>query len=173
MNLFLKTKQLSLKIFIGALSGLILGMVARFWMRWISTEPEFSWSGSIFIVSGFAIFTTSQTAVGLFRKRFQGKLATFVIRIIGIVFSLPIFAAAGAIMLPSVVLASIAFWRPSLRKSVKSVLLIMALIMPIKVCVDIVSNFGWSVATIGRSLLFAVIYSSVILSTRHTVLARP
>jgi len=127
VNLLLKIKQISLRIFIGVLSGFILGVVARLWMRWISTEPEFSWSGSIFIVSGFVIFATSQSIVGLLRKRFHGKLATFAIRVVGVIFSLPIFAAAGAIMLPTVVLASIAIWRPSLRKSVKSVLLILAL----------------------------------------------
>ena len=106
------------------------------------------------------------------RKRFRGKLATFAIRVVGVIFSLPIFAAAGAIMLPTVVLASIAIWRPSLRKSVKSVLLMLALIMPVKVCIDIVSDFGWSVATIGRSLLFVLIYSIVIFATRPTVSAR-
>ena len=172
MNLLLKINQISLRIFIGVLSGFILGVVARLWMRWISTEPEFTWSGSIFIVSGFVIFATSQLIIGLLRKRFRGKLATFAIRVVGVIFSLPIFAAAGAIMLPTVVLASIAIWRPSLRKSVKSVLLILALIMPVKVCIDIVSNFGWSVATIGRSLLFVLIYSIVIFATRPTVSAR-
>jgi hypothetical protein len=50
--------------------------------------------------------------------------------------------------------------------------LMLALIMPVKVCIDIVSDFGWSVATIGRSLLFVLIYSIVIFATRPTVSAR-
>jgi hypothetical protein len=38
------------------LTGLVLGVIARFWMRWISTDPEFSLSGTIFIVGAFALF---------------------------------------------------------------------------------------------------------------------
>ena len=68
MNLLSKIKQVSLRIFIGVLSGFIFGVVARLWMRWISTEPEFTWSGSIFIVSGFVVFATSQSIIGLLRN---------------------------------------------------------------------------------------------------------
>ena len=38
---------------IGVLGGAALGIVARAWMRLISEDPEFSWSGTLFIVIGF------------------------------------------------------------------------------------------------------------------------
>ena len=52
------------KVVVAALTGgLALGVISRLWMRWISTDPEFSWSGTIFIVIAFMIFTTNQSIV--------------------------------------------------------------------------------------------------------------
>ena len=39
----------------GFLAGLLGGIIARAWMRWISTDPEFSWAGSLGIVFGFVL----------------------------------------------------------------------------------------------------------------------
>jgi hypothetical protein len=44
----------------GFLAGVIWGALARLWMRWTSTEPEFTWSGTLFIVAAFAVFGTMQ-----------------------------------------------------------------------------------------------------------------
>lgn len=37
----------------GLFGGLALGVVARAWMRFISDGPEFTWSGTIFILAAF------------------------------------------------------------------------------------------------------------------------
>ena len=47
-----KLQNLNPKLIIplGVVAGFLLGIIARLWMRWISTDPEFTWSGSIYIV---------------------------------------------------------------------------------------------------------------------------
>ena len=159
-----------IKIILAALiTGFVLGVIARAWMRWISTNPEFSWGGSIFIVLAFMIFMVNHSIVRLLRLRFRGRRSVFLIRTIGVIFSLPIFTAAGAIMFPAVALASVGTWNNALGKRARGVLLLLALVIPIKISIDIISDFGWSFATIGRILLFVSIYSVVILATKPTL----
>lgn len=154
----------------GLLSGLTLGVVARLWMRWISTDPEFSWSGTIFIIGAFTISITVQSIVLLLRGRFQGKRATTLVRIGGVIFTLPIFGGAGAIMFPTVALTGIALWSTQLDKRLRGVLIVFSLIVPIKVSSDLISDFGWTIATSGRILLFATIYGAVVVLIRPTIM---
>lgn len=159
-----------IKIILAALvKGFVLGVVARAWMRWISTEPDFSWSGTIFIVQAFMIFMVNQSVIKLLRQRFKGRRSVLLIRIFGVIFSLPIFTGAGGMMFPAVALASVATWNPSLGKRTRGVLLLLALIIPTIISNDIVSDFGWSFATIGRILLFVSIYSVVVFATKPTL----
>jgi hypothetical protein len=151
------------------IKGFVLGVIARAWMRWISTDPEFSWSGSIFIVLAFMIFMVNHSIVKLLRQLFRGRRSVLFIRVSGVIFSLPIFTAAGGVMFPSVALASVGTWNSALGKRTRGLLLLLALIIPIKISMDIVSDFGWSLATIGRILLFVTIYSVVIFSTKPTM----
>ena len=39
-------------------AGVLIGTVARWWMRLITDEPEFSWNGTIFIVGAFTVAAT-------------------------------------------------------------------------------------------------------------------
>lgn len=43
-------------VLVGTLGALALGIIARLWMRLIAPEPDFTWSGTIFIVAGFTVF---------------------------------------------------------------------------------------------------------------------
>ena len=45
--------------------GLLLGASARAWMRTISTDPEFTMSGTFFIVLGFTFFAAMQSVAAL------------------------------------------------------------------------------------------------------------
>jgi hypothetical protein len=160
----------AIKVILSALiKGFILGVIARVWMRWISTDPEFSWNGSIFIVMAFMIFMVNHALVKLLRQRFKGRRSVLLIRTSGVIFSLPIFGAAGAVMFPAVALASVAAWNPALGKRTRIVLLLLALIIPGMISNDIISDFGWSIATIGRILLFIAIYSVVVFATKPTL----
>jgi hypothetical protein len=72
-------------------------------------------------------------------------------------------------MFPSVALASVATWNLALGKRTKGVLLLLSLIIPVTISRDIVSDFGWSFATLGRILLFVAIYSVVTFATKPTM----
>ena len=156
-------------ILTGAMGGALLGVVARLWMRWISTDPEFTWSGTIFIVIGFAIFAANQATVFVLRKKTKSRRITSIIRGAGVLFSLPIFAAAGAIMFPTVALASIAVWQKTMDKKVRLALLAISLIIPIMQIWGFISDFGFNFVTLGRALLFVAIYSVVIYIVKPTI----
>ena len=156
-------------VLVGLVGGVGLGVIARAWMRWISTEPEFSWSGTIFIIGSFAIFVVTQSIVYLLRQKFKGKRTTRIIQFCGVIFSIPIFMAAGGMVLPTVALASLGMWRTSLGKRTRTALVLLSLIIPVIISRDIVSDFGWSIATLGRLVLFAFIYISVVGALRPTI----
>ena len=151
------------KIILAAVfGGLVLGIIARLWMRWISTDPEFSWGGTLGIIISFTMFTTTQATVYVLRRRIKTRRLTSVVRSVGAFFTLPLFTAAGAVMFPTVILASIAVWRKKIDKKVRIALLLISFIIPVIQIKDIGSDFGWNFITLGRSLLFILIYSVVI-----------
>ncbi len=156
-------------IFAAVLGGLVLGIVARLWMRWISTDPEFSWSGTGFIIGAFTIFTTNQATVFVLRRRTKSRRLTTIIRGGGTIFSLPIFGAAGAIMLPTVALTSIALWQKKMDRKVRAALCVIGSVIPIIQIRGFISDFGWTIATLGRTLLFVAIYFTVVLLIKPTV----
>lgn len=158
------------KIILGAVfGGFVLGVVARLWMRWISTDPEFSWGGTLGIVISFTIFATTQATIYVLRRRVISRRLTSVIRGVGTFFTLPLFTAAGAIMFPTVILASIAIWRKKIDKKVRIALFLISLVIPVIQIMEIGSDFGWNFVTLGRSLLFILIYSVVILLLKPTL----
>jgi len=149
--------------------GLLLGIVARLWMRWISTDPEFTWGGTIGIVIAFTVFTTTQTAIFVLRKRVRSSRFGSVIRGVGIFFTLPLFTAAGAIMFPTVALTSIALWQKQMDRKVRIALYAIGSIIPILQIKGFITNFGWTIATLGRVLLFIAIYVIVVILIKPTV----
>ena len=157
-------------ILLAVFGGLVLGAIARLWMRWISTEPDFSWSGTIFIIQSFTIFATTQAVVYVLRRKVRTRRLTSIIRGGGILFSLPIFGGAGVVMLPTVALASIALWRKALNKWVRIALLTISLIPTVAIIIEeIGKHFGWNFVTLGKSLLFLLIYSTVVFLLKPTL----
>ncbi len=100
------SRQIDHPLVFGAVGGLAWGILMRLWMRYISTDPEFSWSGTLFILGaativglllGFARLRRLRGGVGWWRST---------------ALSLALLGAAGAVMWPSVVAGAIAFGRP-------------------------------------------------------------
>ncbi|MBF8251818.1 MAG: hypothetical protein HW379_160 [Actinobacteria bacterium] len=156
-------------ILVAVFGGLVLGVSARLWMRWISTDPEFTWSGTIFIVLAFTIFASAQATVYVLRRRIKTRRLTTVIRGGGILLTLPLFTGAGGGMFPTVALASIALWQKKIDSKIRIALLVISLVIPAIGIKGIGSDFGWNIATLGRSLLVIFIYSVVILLLKPTV----
>ncbi len=90
----------------GALLGLLWGAVLRTWMRFISGSPEFSWSGTFFILLAATIVGAT---LGLARtRRMAGGVGWWRTSII----SLMLLGGGGAVMWPSVVFGAAAIGRP-------------------------------------------------------------
>jgi hypothetical protein len=86
--------------------GATYGVLLRLWMRFVSTEPEFSWGGTGYIVGIFAVLGLMAGLVGLGRRHgwHQRLVAT---RVVGGVLALGCFMAAGLAMFPTIVPASL------------------------------------------------------------------
>ena len=153
----------------GALVGLVLGIIARAWMRWISTDPEFSWGGTIGILIGFVVFFTAHATVLLGRRRGWSRRWLTVTRVVAAILSLGIFGAAGSSMLPTVLTASLGLGRTDWPRFVRRVVIVLSVIIPIFLVRDIGSDFGWNLVTAGRVILFVLIYHVIISVARITV----
>lgn len=153
----------------GFLGGFLLSVIARLWMRWISTDPEFSWGGTIGIIVGFTVFFTAHATVFLgIRKAWSRRWLT-VARVGAVVFSLLLFNAQGAVMLPTVVCVTLATARTDWPRWLRIIIFVPGLIIPGFIARDIGSDFGWGITTAGRIILFVLIYYVVVAAVRITV----
>jgi hypothetical protein len=67
----------------GVVGGVALGWVARAFMRLFSEDPEFSWSGTLFIVGVFTVFAGVQAAVVTVRRATTKRVVTAPARLLG------------------------------------------------------------------------------------------
>jgi hypothetical protein len=153
----------------GFVAGALLGVVARLWMRWISTDPEFSWSGTTFIVLAFAVFGAAQAGAWAARHAGWRRSATCLVRFVAAVLSLGLFTAAGAMMLPTVVAASLARWRRDWPRPWRIGVAVISVPIAAVVVWDIARHGGWTVWTFGRVALFLAIYGVIVTATQPTV----
>ena len=97
-------------ILLGVLCGAGWGVAARVWMRLISTDPTFTWSGTLFIVGASAFAGLGMGIVMALGQRLRG---------IGVATMLPLGLGPGMIMLPTVALGGMALrWRARRRLAV-------------------------------------------------------
>ncbi|MGH8959353.1 MAG: hypothetical protein ACRDVK_11865 [Acidimicrobiia bacterium] len=90
----------------GALGGLLWGIGMRAWMRFITFDPEFTWSGTLFII-GTTTLAGAMTGLAYHRWRLsQGNWW----RLLGFFF-VPLGMAAGSVMVPTFVLGGLALGR--------------------------------------------------------------
>lgn len=105
----------------GFVGGAVWGVVLRAWMRYISTNPEFSWSGTLFIVGAAAM---AGLVVGvLWWRHLEGGSRWWKALGLGV---LPVFGGAGAVMLPSALLGAVGFGRTRWPLPVRAVLVAVA-----------------------------------------------
>ncbi len=98
----------------GALLGLSWGIAMRTWMRFVSASPEFTWSGTGFIL-GVTTFAGLMLGLGWARRaKAKGNLWRFTALAM-----LPLGTGAGGVMIPSVALGALALgrrnWHPAIR----------------------------------------------------------
>lgn len=88
---------------VGLLSGTGWGVVARAWMRYVSDNPEFTWSGTLFILGLTTLAGLSLGLVEMLRRRGVGGW-----RAVLALPALVMFAGPGIFMGPSAVLGGLA-----------------------------------------------------------------
>jgi hypothetical protein len=157
---------------VGVAGGCALGVIARAWMRLISEDPEFTWQGTIFIVVGFTVFGLGQSFVAVARRRQRRRWKLTVVRMFGVIAMLPLFAAAGALMFPTVIGCGLAVARREWRTITRSLCLLLAVGPVGFVGHDLVDSFGWSLQTLAGFVLMLAIYATIIWATRFAFSAQ-
>jgi hypothetical protein len=156
----------------GSLGGLALGVAARAWMRLIAKDPEFSWNGTLFIVAGFAFFGFIQSMVAVTRRRPRSRRWTLrVVRMIGGVGMLPLFVAAGAVMVPTVVGGGLASSRVQWPRPIRALCVAVAAGPVLFVGRDLVNTFGWSLHALAGFVAMLAVYGTIIRAARFTFAA--
>ena len=153
----------------GFVAGAVLGVIARIWMRLITTDPEFTWSGTIFIVTAFAVFGAAQAGAWAARRGGRRRAGVTAARAAAGFFSLGLFGGAGSIMLPAVAAASLALWRSDWPRWLRAALAVLSVPTAVFVGRDIGRQLGWSFGTIARIVLFVAIYAAVVAALSPTV----
>ncbi len=157
----------------GALGGLLLGIVARAWMRLIAVDPAFTWSGTLFILVGFVIFGVTQSIVAVARSRVRPRWKLTAVRVVGGIGMLPLFVAAGALMFPTVVGGGLALARVEWHKLTRGICLVLAAGPVLFVGQDLVASFGWSLRSVAGFLGLLTVYAAIIYATRFTFARQP
>lgn len=156
----------------GLLGGFALGIVARAWMRLIAEDPEFTWSGTLFIVIGFTIFGCTQSIVVLATRRWRRRWALNIVRVVGVAGLLPLFIGAGALMVPTVVGGGLSLARVRWHGFVRVILLVVAGIPVVIVGSQLVDDFGWSLHTAAGFFAMLAVYATIVRAARCTFAAR-
>lgn len=105
---------------LGLLSGLGWGVAARAWMRSIATDPAFTWSGTLYILGAAALAGLMAGCVGAVRRPWA--------KVFGVLALVPLGMGAGALMLPTILLGTIALRRRTLPGWARALAAILAVV---------------------------------------------
>jgi hypothetical protein len=130
-------------------------------MRLISTEPEFSMSGSAFIAGAFGIAATSQ-AVALVALRRHTSVVRGAGRIVGLAGMLPLFLGGGAVMLPTVIGGGLAVGQRDWPGPLRAFAAVVALAPIVAVSASLVDDFGLSARLVAGIAGLLVVYGGVV-----------
>jgi len=153
----------------GFLGGAALGVVARAWMRVIAEDPAFTWSGTLFIVGGFAFFGTSQAIVAVARRHVRRRWLLTMVRMIGVVGMLPLFTAAGAVMAPTVICGGLAVARVDWPVALRWVMGVLAAAPVALIASTIVGDSESVRQSVVGVIGFVAVYTALIGATGPTL----
>lgn len=149
--------------------GFVWGVVARLWMRVISGDPEFSWSGTLFIIGLFTVVGGAQGLALAVRRRRWPRWAQTIVRIPTTGVAVLLGAAAGIVMLPALVTGSLGLGRTDWPRAVRVALGAVAAVNTVAVFAVVADGIGWGRAVVGWALMvvvYAVIIAALALNLR-------
>jgi hypothetical protein len=153
---------------VGFFGGLTGGIYARIWMRFISTDPEFSWAGTVFIVIGFGIAGMGQSGAYLGRRARLPRGRMTALRVVTFASLLPLGMAAGGPMFPAVVLAPLAITHTEWSGRMRLLVCVVAAI-PVVATAMILSEDLSSTRTVVGFLWFLSVYAGIVWAARFTL----
>jgi hypothetical protein len=118
----------------GAAVGATYGVALRAWMRLVSTDPGFTWSGTGYIVGAFTVLGAMAGLVTVGRRR-RWRRRLVAGRGVGIVLSLGCFAGAGVLMLPTIVPAALGWARTDWVRPLRAGLLLFGGVIAVVVVI--------------------------------------
>jgi len=152
----------------GLVGGLAWGTVARFWMRFISTNVEFTWSGTLFIVFGFGIAGLAQSGALLGRRANLARPALTALRVVAVIALLPLGVAAGASMFPTIILATLALTHHTWPRWLRGILAAVALLPAVATALSFFDDLSLVRAIVGV-IWFLGIYAGIIWAARSSL----
>ncbi len=145
--------------------GLAWGMIARLWMRFISTNAEFTWSGTLFIVIGFGIAGLAQSGAYLGRRANLARPALTVLRVVAVIALLPLGVAAGASMFPTMILATLALTHHTWPRWLRGIVAAVALLPAVATALSFFDDLSLMRA-VAAVIWFLAIYAGIIWAAR-------
>jgi hypothetical protein len=152
----------------GLLAGFAWGIDARVWMRFISTDPEFTWSGTLFIVIAFGIVGLTQSGAYLGRRANLGRRLMTVLRVVGVISLLPLGFGAGASMLPTIILATLALTQRTWPRWLRGILAAVALLPALATALSFFGDLPLIRAAVG-AIWFVGIYAGIVWAARYSL----
>ena len=154
----------------GLLAGAAVGALARAWMRLVTTDaPEFSWSGTLFIVGAFALMGGASGAVaGARRRGWHGRTMT-VLRAAGLVAVVPLMAGAGIVLAPTLLLGALAAGRTSWPAPLRGVLAVLAAVPVLLVHAQALRDGLGVERALAALLLCLLVYGVLVLALAQSV----
>jgi hypothetical protein len=156
-------------VLIGGLAGgLAWGTIARLWMRFISTNVEFSWSGTLFIVIGFGIAALAQSGAYLGRRANLKRPAMTALRVVGVIALLPLGVAAGASMFPTIILATLALTHHTWPRWLRGIVGAVAIAPTVATALSFFDDLSLIRAVVAV-IWFLAIYAGIIWAARFSL----
>lgn len=126
----------------GMAVGVTLGITYRAWMRLISTEPEFTWSGTLFIVGSVTVVATLASVSEMTRRRWQRPVPRMLVRVIAGLSFILLASGPGLLTVPVWLPAGLAWGNPSWSRGARRVLWSVAGLTTAGVLITFASDFG-------------------------------
>lgn len=140
----------------GLLWGALWGAVARIWMRLISAEHEFTLNGTLGILLIFALFGLGQAIAATARRSARSRRRQLIARAFAVVTTLPMGLAAGAQMLPTLLLAAMALGRTHWPRALRAGLALLAALPTLLILRQLLQDLPWWRAVLGWGLMLLV-----------------
>jgi type IV secretory pathway TrbD component len=153
------------------LTGAVLGIVARIWMRFITTNPEFGWAGTLIIVVGFGVMFLGQAGVYLGRRSGLRQSGFVALRVLAIVTLVPLATGAGAVAFLVIVIAPLAIIRTGWNRWLRLLLGVFASLSGIFVAFTLFSDLSAIRASFGL-VWFALVYGILVWAVSFSFASR-